>query len=815
MRIQSKILLVLVPLVVAPLLTLGWAAYDQLRNSAEQKTLDQMETLLDQVGRQVQDHLRTTQANLELFSESVLLQSYLLTEDEEERYTLLQPTLLRLFGSYQKSYPDYYEIRVLLPDGYEDTRLVADSLRNITDEEGESAFFQAAANNPQDIYSTYLHNPDNDELALVAIKRINLRERRHSPITVVPTLRGYLSLTVSLAFMEDQVRYNRIGREGHLFFTYGAGERLLTTAGSHPYPTQHLSELIATGGGETRARLGDKRSILKGRALHPDLSLFIALPEDELLAEGRRLGLVVAAITLGAMLFTTVLLFLLLRAMLVTPLQQLNEAAKAIGQGKLDTRIEFQARDEIGELARSFQEMSDNVRESHKQIRHLAYHDSLTSLPNRFAFQERLQRTLAAASRYDFRLGVLFLDLDNFKGVNDTLGHQAGDALLRAFAERLVDCLRDTDCVARSDDVGEAGDILARLGGDEFIIMLSHISNAIAAGQVAQRILNLVQQPFIIDGEEIHAGASIGITVYPEDGGDAGTLIKNADIALYHAKGLGKLNYQFYSVALNQAAHQRQTLERQLRKAMEAEQLSLHYQPIVDVTSGRIIGVEALLRWTDPELGLVPPDQFIPAAEESGLIVPLSRWVLREACRQGVAWEQAGLPPLRMSVNISSVHVARRGLTKDVSAALRETGFPPERLDLEITETSLLSGGTTVDFNLQGLKSLGLRLSLDDFGTGHSSLSHLKNHPIDVVKIDRSFVSDVTENPEDAAIVTAVISMARGLGLDVVAEGVERAEHLEFLQQHGCHRAQGYYFSKPLPAAELTEWLSDHHLCLA
>lgn len=335
------------------------------------------------------------------------------------------------------------------------------------------------------------------------------------------------------------------------------------------------------------------------------------------------------------------------------------------------------------------------------------------------------------------------------------------------------------------------------------------------AGQVAQRILDLLQQPFFIDGEEIHAGASIGITVYPEDGADAGTLIKNADIALYHAKGLGKLNYQFYSVALNQAAHQRQTLERQLRKAMEAEQLFLHYQPMVDIANGQIIGVEALLRWIDSELGFVPPDQFIPAAEESGLIVPLSRWVLREACRQGMAWERAGLPPLRMSVNISSVHVGRRGPTDDVAAVLRETGLPAERLDLEITETSLLSGGTTVDFNLQGLKSLGVRLSLDDFGTGHSSLSHLKRHPIDVVKIDRSFVSDVTENAEDAAIVTAVIAMARGLDLEVVAEGVEKAEHLEFLQQQGCHWAQGYYFSEPLPAEELVERLSERHLRLA
>ena len=359
------------------------------------------------------------------------------------------------------------------------------------------------------------------------------------------------------------------------------------------------------------------------------------------------------------------------------------------------------------------------------------------------------------------------------------------------------------------------GDILARLGGDEFIILLSHISDPIAAGNVAQRILDLLQQPFSIDGEEIHAGASIGITVYPEDGADAETLIKNADIALYHAKGLGKLNYQFYSVALNQAAHQRQTLERQLRKAMEAEQLYLHYQPIVDIADGHVIGVEALLRWNDPELGFVPPDQFIPAAEESGLIVPLGRWVLQEACRQGVAWEQAGLPPLRMSINISSVQVARRGLTEDVAAALRVSGFSPERLDLEITETSLLSGGTVVDFNLQGLKSLGVQLSLDDFGTGHSSLSHLKHHPIDVVKIDRSFVSDVNNNLEDAAIVIAVIAMARGLGLEVVAEGVEQVEHLEFLRQHGCHWAQGYYFSKPLPAEELAERLSDRHLHLA
>lgn len=814
MRVQAKILLVLVPLVVAPLLALGWSAYHQLRTTAEQKTLNQMDTLLEQVGRQVQDHLRTTRANLELFSESVLLHSYLLTEDEDERYTLIQPSLLRLFASYQKSYPDYYEIRVLLPDGYEDTREVTGDLPNVTDEEADSPFFRAAMASEDDFYSTYLHNPDNGELALLAMKRIRLRDRTASPITAVPTLRGYLALTVKLGFMRQQVQYNRIGREGHLFFTNAQGELLLTLE-SHPYPTPRLRELIAAGGGEIRETLQGKKTILKGRPLHPGLALFAELPEDELLAEGRRLGVVVAAITLGAILFTTVLLFLLLRALLVTPLQQLNVAAKAIGQGKLDTRIEFSSQDEIGELARSFQEMTENVRESHRQIRHLAYHDSLTSLPNRFAFQERLQQALGDANRFGYRLAVLFLDLDNFKDVNDTLGHQAGDTLLRTFAERLVDCLREGDCVARSEECEETADVLARLGGDEFIVMLSHIRGVLAAGQVAQRILNLLQHPFIIDGEEIHAGASIGITVYPEDGADAGTLIKNADIALYHAKGLGKANYQFYSIALNEAAHQRQILERQLRRALDQEQLSLHYQPMVDTTDGRIVGVEALVRWTDPELGFVSPADFIPAAEESGLIVPLGRWVLREACRQCVAWERAGLPALRMSVNVSSVQVGRRGLIEDVAAALRDTGLPPERLDLEITETSLLAGGAIVDFNLQGLKSLGVRLSLDDFGTGHSSLSHLKRHPIDVVKIDRSFVSDLTENQDDAAIVTAVIALARGLGLEVVAEGVEQAEHLEFLQRQGCHWAQGYYFSKPLPAEELAERLTERHLRLA
>jgi diguanylate cyclase (GGDEF)-like protein/PAS domain S-box-containing protein len=425
---------------------------------------------------------------------------------------------------------------------------------------------------------------------------------------------------------------------------------------------------------------------------------------------------------------------------------------------------------------------------------HLAQHDTLTDLPNRILFSSRLTEAIAAAYRYRRKLAVLFLDLDRFKHINDSLGHVIADRVLQSVASRLQACVRASDTVARQ-------------GGDEFVILLSEVARAQDAAVSAEKILQSVGSLHRIDGHDLHLTASIGIVTYPDDGTEAEALIKHADFAMYHAKDTGRNNYQFFKPEMNLLAVERQSLEVDLRQALEKREFELHYQPKVNLQTGSITGVEALIRWHHPRRGLVSPAQFIPIAEACGVIVPIGRWVLREACRQARAWRDAGLPPLRIAVNVSARELREKDFVATVLAALTETGVEPGCLELELTESFLMQDATVTGAVLQALKDLGVMLALDDFGTGYSSLSHLRRFPIDTLKIDQSFVRDLATDADDASIVNAVISMGESLNMRVVAEGVETRDQVAFLQQHGCPVGQGYYFGRPVLAGQLTPLL--------
>jgi diguanylate cyclase (GGDEF)-like protein/PAS domain S-box-containing protein len=428
------------------------------------------------------------------------------------------------------------------------------------------------------------------------------------------------------------------------------------------------------------------------------------------------------------------------------------------------------------------------------RISYLAEHDSLTDLPNRILLTDRLTQAMALAHRRRQKLALLFLDIDRFKHINDSLGHGVGDRLLQSVAKRLLSCVRSSDTVSRQ-------------GGDEFVVVLSEVTHAQDSARCANKILEALGAPHQIDAHELHITASIGIVTYPDDGRDAETLMKHADFAMYHAKDAGRNNYQFFKPEMNVRAIERQYLENSLRHALERNEFELHYQPKINLETKAMMGVEALIRWRHPHRGLVPPNQFIPIAEECGFIVPIGRWVLREACRQTKAWQNAGLTPLRVAVNISSVELRAKDFVAGVGAILAETGLDPSCLELELTETFLMQDSNSTGVVLQGLKEMGVQLALDDFGTGYSSLSFLKRFPIDTVKIDQSFVRDVTTDADDASIVSAVISMAGSLHMRVVAEGVETGEQLAFLQERGCAFGQGYYFSRPMIADEFSQLL--------
>jgi diguanylate cyclase (GGDEF)-like protein/PAS domain S-box-containing protein len=430
------------------------------------------------------------------------------------------------------------------------------------------------------------------------------------------------------------------------------------------------------------------------------------------------------------------------------------------------------------------------------KMSHQAQHDSLTDLPNRTLLHDRLTQGMALANRHLQKLAIMFLDVDRFKNVNDSLGHDVGDRLLILMAQRLLGCVRTSDTVSRQ-------------GGDEFVILLPELTRGLDAGIRAEKILTALSEPYCIDAHSVHVTASIGIVIFPDDGKDADALLKNADFAMYHAKECGRGNYQFFREDMNVRALERQAIEDGLRKAIKNDELILHYQPILDLWSGAPTGVEALLRWRHPKRGLLLPAQFIGIAEECGLIVPIGRWVLREACRQATAWEGAGIPAMRIAINVSAVELRDKDFVEHVRLILADSGLAPHLLELELTETFLMQDSSSTAVVLNALKALGVRLALDDFGTGYSSLSHLKGFPIDTLKIDRAFVSELNSNSNDASIVRAVITLGKSLQIRVVAEGVESAAQLASLQEFQCPEGQGYFFGRAVPADGLAILLNQ------
>jgi diguanylate cyclase (GGDEF)-like protein/PAS domain S-box-containing protein len=423
------------------------------------------------------------------------------------------------------------------------------------------------------------------------------------------------------------------------------------------------------------------------------------------------------------------------------------------------------------------------------QMTHTAHHDAVTGLPNRLLLNDRITQSISMALRQSRPFAVLFLDLDHFKNINDSLGHAGGDELLRSVSKRLLSCVRGSDTVSRQ-------------GGDEFAILLPEITHAEDAATCAAKILIALNAPYIIGVRTVHVGASIGISLYPRDGADSETLLKSADMAMYHAKERGRGNFQFFEAAMNLRAVQRQSVESELRRALKNQEFLLHYQPKVNLDTGDITGVEALIRWRQPDGTLVPPAEFVPIAEDCGLIVPIGRWVMREACKQARAWQDAGLRHLRMAVNVSAVEFREKGFVDNVRQILSDTGLRPHYLVLELTERVLMEDAASTALVLEELKTMGVHLAVDDFGTGYSSLSYLRQFPIDVLKIDQSFIQKITSNLDDSTIISAIIGMGRNLRQIVIAEGIETQEQITYLQSQHCEEGQGYFLSPPVGAVQ-------------
>ncbi|MEN8762859.1 MAG: EAL domain-containing protein [Thiogranum sp.] len=818
MKLRTKILLLLIPLIVVPMLTMGWVAYSELNEKSKQKAFAEMRAAINHLAGHLELDIETAAANIELFANHTLIRKYILTSDEEERYTLLQGPTLRALRSFQEAYPSYYEIRILLPDGYEDIRRTSiTSLDNLTEEEDQNPLFLAMLRSGYSVSSLIFRNPDNGKLALFVGKPLILRDPAIDATGTPATLRGYLALTIDLDELVSHVSSDVIGKSGYLLVTDNQGNTLIQP-GTVAVEKNRLRDALDTIAGRpfpnrpVKAVLNEHSSYITEIPLLNDLHLLAVLPEREITDIRNKLALSVIAIMLVSILVTASALFLVLQRLVIAPIQRLGVLSREIGRGNLDIESGLTSNDEIGTLATAFESMAGSLRKSDEQIRYVAYHDTLTGLPNRAMFHEYLNHVIAHAHRNRKQFALLFLDVDDFKRINDTLGHETGDLLLQEATERLANCLRDTDYVARMGSFDEPDEFLARLGGDEFIILLPDISDQHAPGTLAHRLIEALSQPFSMSEHKFYVSASIGITLYPVDGEEGAELVKNADIAMYHAKEQGKNNYQYYLESMNALAHERLSLEHKLRRSLENNELCLHYQPQVEAASGRIVGVEALLRWFDPDQGLIPPDVFIPVAENSGLILPIGEWVINEACRQNKAWQKAGLEKIVVSVNISGIQFARQNVPDVIKAALQKSRLPPAFLEAEITESVIMDQPERAIKQLSDLRELGIGIALDDFGTGYSSFSYLHRFPIDTLKIDRSFISDICRKTAHAEIVAAIIAMSHILKLRVVAEGIEEEEQLSLLTDKDCDVVQGYLFSRPVPAEEITQLLAKRTL---
>ena len=817
MRLHAKVLLVVVPLAVIPLLILGWLAYDQLRSTAIERSSSQMTTLMDQMARNFQMHQDVAKANVKLFSDDSLMRAYALTNDEEERYVLMLPSLLKLFSSYLRAYPDYTEIRFLLPDGYEDARTTLMPTPNVTEEEGDTPFFQELRRFRGEVFVQVSTPPDSHAISLQVARPVQLIDlATQDPLNSKPALRGYLVVTMRLDFMAEQMVASRVGGNGHTLIVNEDGKILFhqdpSQLGQH-IPASLLSKVLEAEESEQflPASYQEANSLLATRRLHEGLLLIGVLPEWELLEERQRLGNIVAWVILSTVVLLIIALLIAMNFLMVRPLKQLMGAVREIGDGNLAPKIALSTRDELGQLALSFQEMAGNLEKSRIRIERLAYHDSLTGLPNRFQAHETLRHMISLARRENGKMAVLFLDLDNFKRINDTLGHQVGDQLLKEMAIRLTSALREEDFI-HQEIPRNTPDVLARLGGDEFVVLLPKVNGSQDAAKAALRILDIMKVPFHFDDNEVYSGCSIGISLFPDDGTEMDDLIKRADAAMYQAKEQGRNNFQFYSASYNLAAFEYISLEGRLRRALKNDELELYYQPLVQAKTGKIVGLEALLRWNDPVEGIIPPDRFIPIAEDSGLILPIGEWVLREAGRQLSVWQATGFSDAFVSVNVSAIQLQRQDLVTIVGQVLKDNGLHPWQLELEITETALMKIRPEVISDLDAMRQKGVTVSLDDFGTGYSSLSLLQELPIGKLKVDKSFVRDMLVDPKDAAIVSAVLFIAKSLGLRSTAEGVETPEQAAHLAGEGCDQLQGYLLCRPLPVAEMTKFLKSRKI---
>ncbi len=819
MKLHTKLPLFLIPLIVIPLLVVNFLAYSHLKQSAGQEAFFEVSRVLDQITGKSDSKIAVATANSNLFANYAVLKYYIQAQDPEERYGLIQRPAIQKLMDIQKVYQDYYEIRVLQPDGRTDLYLTTNNrLRRLPESARLSDDFLPLEEGLSTVAAYRVH-PQTGKLALYTATSLYGSSGDAFANGSSDNLLGYLVITIDGEFLTGLINELSTAVHGALLLSDNDGNILAapdnvdlaglgilsSAAGQHlPHavtarqlnPAAHIPQLFGLNG---------NRTYIGSTPLHNNLIAHVLVPEQELLLLSSDISMLVGIVTTAAILISVPLLLYMLRGQILIPLRRINQALNRLGEGDIETEIEPLRDDELGELSQSFNDMSRQLNKSNATIRSLAYNDTLTGLPNRYMFGTTLEQMLDQCRRKQSNLALLFLDLDNFKDINDTLGHQTGDQLLKKTALLLEKNLRSKDYVSPASPV--VSNSIARLGGDEFIILLPDIGSTEEVDLVATRIIETLDAPVRLNQQEFRIGVSIGITIFPEDGQNSEELIKNADMAMYQAKKLGKHRFHYFSESIGADKMALVKLEQKLHKAIDREVFELWYQPQVDSRTHQIVSAEALIRWPDEEQGLISPDQFIPVAEDTGLIIPIGDWVLKTACQQLKDWHDKGLPRISVAVNVSGIQLNKADLLSQVASAIRRSQLDPRYLHIELTESAILSGRDLAIKLLNTLRKEGISIALDDFGTGYSSLSYLRMLPIDILKIDRSFIGEIHQQ-HNAPILSAIIAMAHALELKVVAEGVEAEPQISFMSGKRCDLLQGYYYSPPVPASEFEQMLA-------
>jgi len=807
-NLQHKLFVPLLLIVTLPILAMGVGAYTYILDSTKQALINDVDSVSKSLRPTINERIKTAESNLRLVTSSRLIQDYIARD--EQRYTVFQPSLIRQLSEYQGIYPEYFAMKLILENGEIDTSVDTRVDAELEFDASEWHFYQELIKKNDTNIRALIERSEHAGQFIISLGlQLNFKSKLNELYARGKVERTFFTFSLYLDYIQTVIEDVNYTQENLIIVTDPA-DRIIFNNGQFNFSQLEARlKIIDTDDGFHLLNKDKNPFYLSSVELLHGMKLNVAVPVSKFTQSANKLALNTGLWLTGIIIIIFVLSLAYIRRLLLTPIYAIKNLVSDITNGLMDSPILLRSKkDELGALTESIIEMRSKINDNNQRIESLAYNDELTSLPNRYSFQVKLDSLTSFAEKSSIKFAVIFLDLDNFKAVNDTLGHDTGDKLLIEASERIEQSFG----IDNSDKAllkNKNKPMLARLGGDEFTILLPFENEITSINDHCKNLIEILSTPFLIDGHEIKVGASVGIALYPRDGLQRKELLKNADIAMYESKNLGKNCFTFFNEKMKQKADERQLIETSLLKAISECEFSLEFQPRIKIDDYTIEGFEALIRWDNKAIGRVPPDKFIPIAESNLQILDIGRWVLNAACIKIRKWIDMGYEDFRLSINVSAVQLHHANLVKEIEVALAINNISGNYLEIEITESAILEDEALAISKLENIKQLGVRIALDDFGTGYSSLSQLRMLPIDILKIDQSFMTNITQDKYVADVFEGIIQLAKRLRLTTVAEGVERASQHEVLLVSKCDHAQGYYYAKPLPESMADEYVRD------